>query len=260
MEAERLVHALQSNAVQIAWGSDPSQVVPMLELTSPELLLLAWRGASRELSELLRVLRTSERAHKLPIIVLSPYPDTRSKVEALHAGADEYMATSCHVEELQAQIRALLRRALPASTALTVVEGLHLDPHTQQVTVQTANGPKDLSLSPQEFRLLHFLAQHPDRVHTREQLLERVWRRDVFVGERTVDVHVRKLRTAFAGTLCEDLIQTVWGAGYLLCTGAKKTRNAQLAKGKLPVSRIRLPELIAYKAKSTQRRPSPWKA
>jgi len=131
---------------------------------------------------------------------------------------------------------------------------LRLDPLTLGVTAQTDTGPRAIPLSPLEFRLLHFLVAHPQRVHSRTQLLDRVWGNHVFVGERTVDVHVRKLRVALAGTPCDGLIQTVRGGGYRLVVGTgataahaadaigmqldAATRKAELpAYGRLPTSR-----------------------
>ncbi len=141
------------------------------------------------------------------------------------------------------------------------INGLQLDPHTQRVTAQTAVGPRDISLSPQEFRLLQFLVQHPRRVHTREQLLDRVWGSHVFVGERTVDVHVRKLRAALVGTMCEDLIQTIRGAGYRLGAPAKTARKTSPTKASHPVSTHQPSHsATAYKALPAPRRPFAWKS
>jgi two-component system phosphate regulon response regulator PhoB len=236
-EGERLSHALQSSVVQLHWIDDPARLQGTLQTALPDLLLIGWCGSSRALCDLLRNLRASTHARDVPIIVQSPYADTHAKIEALDSGADDYVVTPCDTGELRAHIRALLRRVPRARDAMPQINGLLLDPHTQKVTAQTAVGPRNISLSPQEFRLLHFLVQHPQRVHTREQLLDRVWGH-VFVGERTVDVHVRKLRAALAGTMCEDSIQTIRGAGYRLGVAAETTQTAPPTQAKNPPEQV----------------------
>lgn len=260
-EAERLSRSLQSSVVQLQWIDDPARLQATLQTALPDLLLIGWCGSSRALCDVLQNLRASTHARDVPIIVLSPYADTHSKIEALDSGADDYVATPCDTGELRAHIRALLRRVPRARDAAPQVDGLLLDPHTQKVTAQTTVGPRNIPLSPQEFRLLHFLVQHPQRVHTREQLLDRVWGSHVFVGERTVDVHVRKLRAALAGTLCEDLIQTIRGAGYRLGVAAETTPAAPPTKAGPSGSTHRLPDpTTAYKALPGPRAVLAWKS
>jgi two-component system phosphate regulon response regulator PhoB len=140
------------------------------------------------------------------------------------------------------------RRAPQQGDEVLQVNGLRLDPLTLGVTAQTETGPRAIPLSPLEFRLLHFLVAHPQRVHSRTQLLDRVWGNHVFVGERTVDVHVRKLRVALAGTPCDGLIQTVRGGGYRLMVGTGAALKAQPAEaiGAQLEAAARKPELPAY--------------
>lgn len=260
-EGARLSHSLQSSVVQLHWIEDPVRLQDILQTALPDLLLIGWCGSSRALCDLLRNLRASTHARDVPIIVHSPYADTHSKIEALDSGADDYLVTPCDTGELRAHIRALLRRAPCARDVMPQVNGLLLDPHTQKVTAQTAVGPRNILLSPQEFRLLHFLVQHPQRVYTREQLLDRVWGSHVFVGERTVDVHVRKLRAALAGTTCEDLIQTIRGAGYRLGVAPETTQTAPPTKACPPASTHRLPApTTAYEALPVPRTVPAWKS
>ena len=154
------------------------------------------------------------------MIVLSRHNEVQAKIAALDVGADDYVVKPCDPGELHARIRAVLRCRSPQHTNDVVqLNGLHLDPLTSSVIAQTAQGPRSISLSLLEFRLLHFLVAHPQQVHSRTQLLDRVWGDHVFVGERTIDVHIRKLRVALEGTTCEGFIQTVRGAGYRMVTG-----------------------------------------
>lgn len=241
-EAERLLRALSSTIVQVGWVVDSAQLLATLQSELPDLLLVCWRGSSRGLCDLLEDLRVNAPTQYLPIIVLSHYTDARSKIEALDAGADHYVAMPCDIDELQADIRALLRRALPPIDVTPKPDSLHLDPHRQKVMIKAEAGQKIISLSPQQFRLLHFLVEHPGRTHTRQELLDRVWGSHFFVSQRTVDVHVRKLRAALAGTLCENLIETVRGEGYRLKPDAqravsKEQSAKQAGKSDLPVGR-----------------------
>ncbi|CAJ0783548.1 winged helix-turn-helix domain-containing protein [Ralstonia chuxiongensis] len=231
VEAERLSRALNSAIVKIGWVVDSAQLLITLQSALPDLLLVRWRGSSRDLCDLMGAIRVNALTRHLPIIILSHYTDARSKIDALDAGADHYLVMPCDIGELQADIRALLRRVQTPSDATQRLDTLHLDPHRQKVMVEAETGQRIISLSPQEFRLLQFLVEYPGRTHTREELLDRVWDNHFFVSQRTVDVHVRKLRAALAGTLGEDLIETVRGEGYRLIPNAQKTvRNGQRAK------------------------------
>ena len=160
-----------------------------------------------------RQLRGRERTRDLPIIMLTARGDEAARVAGLDAGADDYIAKPFSTNELLARIRAVLRRRAPhALDEPVLISGLSLVPATRRVS----HDGLDLRLGPTEFKLLHFLMTHPERVHSRSQLLDRVWGDHVFIEERTVDVHVKRLREALAPAQCAWMIETVRGAGYRL--------------------------------------------
>jgi two-component system phosphate regulon response regulator PhoB len=163
--------------------------------------------------EFAKRLRADERTRAIPIIMLTARTEERDKINALDTGADDYITKPFSPREMIARIRAVLRRRAPQMTDDPVtISGLTLDPSTHRVSgdgIQVALGPT-------EFRLLHYLMTHPERVHSRSQLLDQVWGDHVFVEERTVDVHIRRLRKALEPAGKAELIQTVRGAGYRL--------------------------------------------
>jgi two-component system phosphate regulon response regulator PhoB len=161
--------------------------------------------------EFARRLRRDARTKSLPIIMLTARGEERDKVDALEGGADDYVTKPFSARELMARIKALLRRNAPQSTDdLIKIGELLLDPVSHRVSAND----ETVNLGPTEFRLLHFLMAHPERVHSRAQLLDRIWGDGVFVEERTVDVHIRRLRAALEASRCDDMIQTVRGTGY----------------------------------------------
>jgi two-component system phosphate regulon response regulator PhoB len=151
----------------------------------------------------------------MPVIMLTARAEEADKVAGLDAGADDYLVKPFSTNELMARIRAVLRRKAPEALDTCVeVAGLRLDPATRRVTRRIDGGTREVRIGPTEFRLLHFLMTHPERVHSRTQLLDRVWGDHVFIEERTVDVHVKRLRDALADVHCAQLVETVRGAGY----------------------------------------------
>jgi two-component system, OmpR family, phosphate regulon response regulator PhoB len=177
----------------------------------PDLILLDWMLPGQSGIELARRLRADERTRLIPLIMLTARGDESDKITGLDAGADDYMTKPFSPRELQARIKAVLRRRAPEMTEDVIeIEGLRLDPTTHRVS---GHG-KTLELGPTEFRLLHFFMTHTERVHSRAQLLDHVWGDHVFVEERTVDVHIRRLRHALEASQHENLIQTVRGTGY----------------------------------------------
>ncbi len=179
--------------------------------TMPDLVLLDWMLPGISGIEFARRLRADPRTREVPIIMLTARGEERDKVQGLETGADDYITKPFSPRELQARIQAVLRRRLPQTTDDPVVMGdLRLDPATHRVL---ARG-EAVVLGPTEFRLLHFLMTHPERVHSRAQLLDQVWGDHVFVEERTVDVHIRRLRAALEASNLDSLIQTVRGSGY----------------------------------------------
>ncbi len=177
----------------------------------PDLILLDWMLPGISGLDFARRLRADSRTREVPVIMLTARGEEVDKVAGLEAGADDYITKPFSPRELVARIKAVLRRRAPQATEEPVeIAGLRLDPSTHRVS----GGNTPINLGPTEFRLLHFLMTHPERVHSRAQLLDHVWGDHVFVEERTVDVHIRRLRSALEPLSFEHLVQTVRGAGY----------------------------------------------
>lgn len=177
----------------------------------PDLIILDWMLPGMSGIEFARKLKSDEFTKTIPIIMLTARGEEADKVKGLEVGADDYVTKPFSPRELNARIKAVLRRRAPQMTDDPIeVGGLRLDPVTHRVT---GNGTT-LDLGPTEFRLLHYLMSNPERVHSRSQVLDRVWGDRVFVEDRTVDVHIRRLRLALADSGHEELIQTVRGVGY----------------------------------------------
>jgi len=192
-------------------AADAAEAQTQILHGAPDLVLLDWMLPGTSGVEYARRLRREKLTQNLPIIMLTARTEEEDKVHGLDSGADDYITKPFSTRELLARINALLRRQAPHATEQSLeLEGLTLDPATRRVR---ANG-HDLTLGPTEFRLLHFFMTHPERVHSRERLLNSVWGDNVYVEERTVDVHIRRLRKALTPTAHDRLIQTVRGAGY----------------------------------------------
>lgn len=185
----------------------------LMRETLPDLVLLDWMLPGMNGLEFARKLKSDAITKSIPIIMLTARGDEYDKVRGLEVGADDYVTKPFSPRELNARIKAVLRRRAPQMTDDPIeVNGLRLDPTTHRVTGKE----KIIDLGPTEFRLLHFFMTNAERVHTRSQLLDKVWGDRVFVEDRTVDVHIRRLRNALSVSGHEDLIQTVRGAGYRL--------------------------------------------
>ncbi|MFM8766751.1 MAG: phosphate regulon transcriptional regulator PhoB [Rubrivivax sp.] len=184
----------------------------------PSLVVLDWMLPDRSGMALCRQWRSEARTRDLPVIMLTARAEEADQVQGLEAGADDYLVKPFSPRTLVARVRAVLRRRSPqALDDVVQVGALKLDPATRRVTAHPAGaGVMDIRLGPTEFRLLHFLMTHPERVHSRAQLLDRVWGDHVFIEERTVDVHVKRLREALSVADCASLVETVRGAGYRL--------------------------------------------
>ena len=202
-------------AVTMVVDAEAAQAAVDREL--PDLVLLDWMLPGQSGLQLARRWRSDARTRQLPVIMLTARAEESDKITGLDAGADDYLTKPFSPKELLARIRAVLRRKAPeALDAAVEVSGLRLDPSTRRVTRRTGDESRDVKVGPTEFRLLHFFMAHPERVHSRAQLLDRVWGDHVFIEERTVDVHVKRLREALAPVDCAALIETVRGAGYRL--------------------------------------------
>jgi two-component system phosphate regulon response regulator PhoB len=189
----------------------------------PDLILLDWMLPGTSGLDFARRLRAEERTRSVPLIMLTARGQEQDKVLGLEAGADDYITKPFSPRELVARIKAVLRRRSPQTTEDVVeISGLRLDPATHRVSA----GSVPVNLGPTEFRLLHFLMTHSERVHSRTQLLDHVWGDHVFVEERTVDVHIRRLRAALELSGHDRLIQTVRGSGYRLSAELPDTMPA----------------------------------
>jgi two-component system phosphate regulon response regulator PhoB len=177
----------------------------------PDLLLVDWMLPDTSGLEFTRALKRDRETRELPIIMLTARAEEGDKVAGLEGGADDYITKPFSPRELLARINAVLRRTGPTEGAERVdIEGLVLDQSSQRVSV----GEKTVALGPTEYRMLAFFMTHPERVYPREQLLDRVWGGNVYVEERTIDVHIRRLRKALEEFQYDRLIQTVRGSGY----------------------------------------------
>lgn len=189
------------------------QAQDLMRETIPDLILLDWMLPGMNGLEFARRLKSDTLTKSIPIIMLTARGEEYDKVRGLEVGADDYVTKPFSPRELNARIKAVLRRRAPQMTDDPIeLNGLRLDPVTHRVT----GNKKTIDLGPTEFRLLHFFMTNAERVHTRSQLLDKVWGDRVFVEDRTVDVHIRRLRNALSISGHEDLIQTVRGAGYRL--------------------------------------------
>lgn len=181
----------------------------------PVLVILDWMLPGESGLQLAKSWRAGERTRELPIIMLTARAEEADKVIGLEAGADDYLTKPFSAKELIARIRAVLRRRAPHRLEEVVrIGALSLDPAAHRVTATDAEVEREIKLGPTEFRLLRYLMTHPERVHSRTQLLDRVWGDHVYIEERTVDVHIKRLREALAAAGHAHLIETVRGAGY----------------------------------------------
>ncbi|MGE0080267.1 MAG: phosphate regulon transcriptional regulator PhoB [Thiohalomonadaceae bacterium] len=180
----------------------------------PDLILLDWMLPGTSGIELARRLRRDEYTRDVPIIMLTARGEEDDRVRGLDVGCDDYMTKPFSPRELVARIKALLRRAGADEGGVLEAGGLQIDTHSHRVH---ANGAP-VEMGPTEFRLLHFFMSHPERVYSRAQLLDMVWGRGAYVEERTVDVHIRRLRKALETHRCDQLVQTVRGTGYRFST------------------------------------------
>jgi two-component system phosphate regulon response regulator PhoB len=192
-------------------AADTTEAQVQILKEKPDLILLDWMLPKQSGVEYARALRREKLTQNIPVIMLTARTEEEDKIKGLDSGVDDYITKPFSTRELLARIKALLRRTAPLAADTAVeMDGLALDPVTHRVTA----AGKMLELGPTEFRLLHFFMTHADRVHTRERLLNSVWGDNVYIEERTVDVHIRRLRKALDQTGHDRLIQTVRGSGY----------------------------------------------
>jgi two-component system phosphate regulon response regulator PhoB len=209
--AELIAVNLRHNGFQPTWAMDSAAAQRELDAVLPDVILLDWMLPGESGLSLARRWRADARTKAVPIIMLTARGDEADRVAGLDAGADDYIAKPFSTKEMLARIRAVLRRRAPEQMGGVVsIAGLALDSSTYRVTFND----QMLKLGPTEFKLLHYLMNHAERVHSRSQLLDKVWGDHVFIEERTVDVHVKRLREALADA--GAMVETVRGAGYRL--------------------------------------------
>ena len=208
---ELIAYNLKQAGHQPLRADNAEQALVLVANALPDLVLLDWMLPGLSGVELAKRLRADKRTRAIPIIMLTARSEEQDKLQGLEIGADDYITKPFSPRELNARIKAVLRRRAPEMTDdLVKMGGLSLDPASHRVTGKG----QPVELGPTEFRLLHFLMTHPERVHSRTQLLDQIWGDHVFLEERTVDVHIRRLRKALEPTGLDGLVQTVRGTGY----------------------------------------------
>lgn len=208
--AELIAVNLRHNGFRPTWAPDSASAQIELDAVLPDVILLDWMLPGESGLVLAKRWRAHSRTKAVPIIMLTARGDEQDRVAGLDAGADDYIAKPFSTKELLARVRAVLRRRAPEQVGGVVTVGaLSLDASTYRVTF----GDDALKLGLTEFKLLHYLMTHAERVHSRAQLLDKVWGDHVFIEERTVDVHVKRLREALGAT-ASLMVETVRGAGY----------------------------------------------
>ena len=209
--AELVAVNLRHNGFQPVWAADGDAAQLELDAVLPDVILLDWMLPGHSGLQLAKKWRASARTKAIPILMITARGDEPDKIAGLDAGADDYITKPFSTQELLARIRAVLRRRAPETLNDSVTVGaLVLDAATHRISFQN----QELKLGPTEFKLLHYLMKHVERVHSRGQLLDKVWGDHVFIEERTVDVHVKRLREALGPA--GSLVETVRGAGYRL--------------------------------------------
>ena len=211
--AELISLNLRHAGFEVTVAADAPQALAAVDGAMPSLVVLDWMLPGQSGQSLARQWRGQQRTRELPIIMLTARAEEADKIAGLDAGADDYLTKPFSSNELLARIRSVLRRRTPEALDSAVTIGaLTINPATRRVT----GDGREVKMGATEFKLLHFLMTHPERVHSRAQLLDRVWGDHVFIEERTVDVHVKRLRESLSGVNCQQMIETVRGAGYRL--------------------------------------------
>lgn len=208
---ELMAYNLEKAGHDAVRAGSAEQAIELVRAELPHLVIIDWMLPGMSGIELARVLKAARRTATVPLIMVTARSTEEDKLAGLEIGADDYMTKPFSPRELNARVKAVLRRRAPQATDdLVSVEGLKLDPASHRVSA----GESAVAVGPTEFRLLHFFMTHPDRVYSRAQLLDYVWGDHAFVEERTVDVHIRRLRQALEPAGYDRLIQTVRSAGY----------------------------------------------
>ena len=217
---ELIVLNLRHAGFEVMATEDAETAWQMLISAAPEVMLIDWMLPGISGYQLIRHMRADSRYRDIPVIMLTARSDEVDKITALEAGADDYVTKPFSPRELVARVKAVLRRREPhLSEGAVELGGLSLVPQTRQALA----GNDPICLGPTEFRLLHFLMTHAERVHSRSQLLDYVWGGRSHIEERTVDVHIRRLRSILENHALDCMVQTVRGMGYRFSTLSEKT-------------------------------------
>jgi len=208
---EMLSFVMEQHGYQAVEAGDFQSALSKVVEPFPDMILLDWMIPGGSGIQLAKKLKGDDFTRNIPIIMLTARGEEEDKIRGLEVGADDYMTKPFSPKELMARMRAVFRRVAPTALDEPLeVEGLKLDPVSHRIS---AHG-KSIDMGPTEFKLLHFFMTHPERVYSREQLLDHVWGTNVYVEDRTVDVHIRRLRKALTEPGFEHFIQTVRGVGY----------------------------------------------
>ncbi|MDV6315696.1 phosphate regulon transcriptional regulator PhoB [Idiomarina sp. HP20-50] len=208
---EMLSFVMEQHGYQAVEANDFDAAVNKIAEPYPDMVLLDWMLPGGSGIQLAKKIKSDDFTRNIPIIMLTARGEEEDKIKGLEVGADDYITKPFSPKELMARMRAVFRRVAPTVLDEPLdVEGLKLDPVSHRISVND----KGIDMGPTEFKLLHFFMTHPERVYSREQLLDHVWGTNVYVEDRTVDVHIRRLRKALTEYGYERLIQTVRGVGY----------------------------------------------
>ena len=208
---EMLNRFLETKNFLVKNAVDGQQAFEHLGENNPDLILLDWMLPDLSGPQIIKTIRKNPIQKDIPILMLTARAEEMDKIEGLDAGADDYMTKPVSLQELYARIRALIRRSQGLNEQQQLSKGLiSLDPENHTLKIQD----KTVKIGQTEFRLLHYLMRRPDRLHSRTQLLDQVWGQGVFIEERTVDVHILRLRKLLKPYGVADMVQTVRGAGY----------------------------------------------
>ena len=210
---EMLQLSLSSNQIEVIWCTDVMKAQESLRDSTPDIILLDWMLPGISGPDWVKFLKNQEENKRIPIIMLTARSAEDDKISGLDTGADDYVTKPFSVQELIARMKAVLRRSgAKTDTEVISIGPLLIEPNSHRVALNNI----DVMMSPTEYKLLYFFASNPNKVFSRNQLLDNVWGDNVYVEDRTVDVHIRRLRRILDAQGCADLVQTVRGFGYKL--------------------------------------------
>ena len=212
---EMVCFVLEQNGYQPIEADDYDATIARLVEPFPDMVLLDWMIPGGTGIQIIKYMKRDNQLRDIPVMMLTARGEEEDRVRGLEVGADDYITKPFSPKELVARIKAVMRRISPMAVEEVIdMQGLTLDPSSHRVMA----GENPLDMGPTEFKLLHFFMTHPERVYSREQLLNHVWGTNVYVEDRTVDVHIRRLRKALEHTGHDRMVQTVRGTGYRFST------------------------------------------